>query len=140
MNNRQCLTVSCRVDSTAAIPGFRESAMWFISAAPLDASMVSKITIFEPHFDGAQFGPASIGSDAPDGQEVDPEAEQLTTQSTGPSRLRLLLGAGGLSFGLLLGFLTARRLRTEPMEAIDFEDQPEDGDVTDRSIDELHTP
>lgn len=68
--------------------------------------MVSKITILEPHFDGAQFGPASIPGDQPNGDnqstenrtDIDrrvPVAED-TTADTGDSKSRLTMALQGL--------------------------------------------
>lgn len=43
--------------------------------------MVSKITIFEPHFDGAQFGPASMAGDESD---VGPDEQSSANVDHGP--------------------------------------------------------
>lgn len=58
--------------------------------------MVSKITLFEPHFDGAQFGPASLDApiasagDEPTGESA-PAATSESTASGGKSRRTMAL-------------------------------------------------
>lgn len=84
--------------------------------------MVSKITIFEPHFDGAQFGPASVGNDHPEETTVE-EAEE----TRGRSRGRTILGLGFVSLALLAGVVAARRIRsgTADTESVEIEHTPE---------------
>ena len=70
--------------------------------------MVEKITFFEPHFDGAQFGPASMT------REDEPESAapvEHAEPAAGRSRAVPLLVAGGLTLGLVLGLLGLRRVR-----------------------------
>jgi hypothetical protein len=68
--------------------------------------MVSKITLLEPHFDGAQFGPKSIDGDAlsqgDDGRKTRDEAED----SGEKSRLTMLV-QGMIGFVLLAVVLYA---------------------------------
>jgi hypothetical protein len=51
--------------------------------------MVSKITLFEPHIEGAQFGPASLHG--PDADATDPAETTIGsgTETAGPSKSRL---------------------------------------------------
>ena len=71
--------------------------------------MVSKITIFEPHFDGAQFGPASLPNDGDTDERTAPAVEGAA-QSSARSRGRsILVGGAALSIALLIGFVAARR-------------------------------
>lgn len=63
--------------------------------------MVSKITILEPHFDGAQFGPTSLTETVDDSAEV----EQKDGQSDeGKSRFTTL-GQGVLGFIVMFAML-----------------------------------
>lgn len=79
--------------------------------------MVSKITIFEPHFDGAQFGPASMGVGGDNIEEhaedlIEANAEDLIDErSPRRSRGRRILGAGVVSAVLLAAVVGARRFR-----------------------------
>lgn len=90
--------------------------------------MVSKITIFEPHFDGAQFGPRSIGSEEPEnasiapdeGQMVSSDEEDEESQTAGRSRGRMMLGLGLATFFVFLAVALARRGRMEELDE-DFE-------------------
>ncbi|MFB6085913.1 MAG: hypothetical protein ABEJ84_03770 [Halodesulfurarchaeum sp.] len=78
--------------------------------------MVSKITLFEPHFDGAQIGPASLGTEGTDlelgesAREHD-SATREPTASSRPPRARLLGGVAGVTVGLLAGLLAWRRVK-----------------------------
>ena len=86
--------------------------------------MVSKITIFEPHFDGAQFGPASLPNDGDTDEPTAPAVED-TAQSTGRSRGRsILVGGAALSIALLIGFVAARRSLQPAGEAVEDERKP----------------
>lgn len=78
--------------------------------------MVTKITLFEPHFDGAQFGPTSLPDDILPGDTATDEDESADPQSetesgTGLGRMRLLAAVGALTAGLLAGAFAVRRLR-----------------------------
>ncbi len=81
--------------------------------------MVSKITLFEPHFDGAQIGPAALGID-PSSEEQAGEAETETSGSgigaAAPvfshlPRARTVIGTGMVAAGLLAGVVVWRRFR-----------------------------
>ncbi|MDZ7850463.1 MAG: hypothetical protein U5K70_06530 [Halodesulfurarchaeum sp.] len=79
--------------------------------------MVSKITLFEPHFDGAQIGPASIGADTPPdmdlgGSEHDEHSpvSEPSSSSRRPST-RLVVGIAGVATGLVAGVIAWRRFR-----------------------------
>lgn len=86
--------------------------------------MVDKITIFEPHFDGAQFGPASIPGDVlPGGEhdaddepaelpaiEADVEAEDVELDAAESGGKRISVGPlAVLAVALVGGALLARR-------------------------------
>ena len=65
--------------------------------------MVSKITIFEPHFDGAQFGPASIDAEAMEARWGGVSSADDSTDETddnGKSPLVMVL-QGGVVFVLM---------------------------------------
>lgn len=96
--------------------------------------MVSKITIFEPHFDGAQFGPASIGSEEPAEAVVAPDESEMVSssdegegpQTTGRSRGRAMLGLGLATFFVFLAVAFARRGRNGGVEEdveVSFDDR-----------------
>lgn len=76
--------------------------------------MVTKITLFEPHFDGAQLGSATIGA-AVDGEEENEHKTRATT--TAVSKLptgsrppvRLLLGLGMVIGGIAAAAIIIRR-------------------------------
>ena len=57
--------------------------------------MVSKITLIEPHFDGAQFGPSSIETpEAPANRGSNPiESEDSSDSPTKSRRIKFLQGA-----------------------------------------------
>lgn len=108
--------------------------------------MVSKITIFEPHFDGAQFGPAAVELEAPDkndekaGNVVDENANDVVDEKAVPttedaglpvgrSRARSIL-VGGLLSGVVLGGITALRYTRcsgQTQEQVEIEDRTADG-------------
>lgn len=69
--------------------------------------MVSKITIFEPHFHDAQFGPTVHQTDTEDPEAV-ATGEQADEESTGRSRLAPVLV---LAIVAVAGIAIARRLR-----------------------------
>lgn len=82
--------------------------------------MVTKITVFEPHFDGAQFGPASIGPEV-DAREPDTSVanerveDESENGSTGPRRTVVVLAAA-LSLLAVVGALAARRMMGSPSD------------------------
>lgn len=82
--------------------------------------MVSKITIFEPHLDGVQIGPASLD----DEQSFD-ESGTGRERSDGRSLRRLLIGTGVLAGVLVLGASLVRRARRSD----DGSDEDESMDV-----------
>lgn len=59
--------------------------------------MVSKITIFEPHFEGAQFGPASIETGR---ERTDDSERHADDESDSKSRLTMFV-QGASVFGVL---------------------------------------
>lgn len=73
--------------------------------------MVSKITIFEGHFDGAQFGPASIGAE----DEADKASDTEAIEERSPRRPggRRMLGIGIVSTTLLAVIVVLRRFRNK---------------------------
>lgn len=81
--------------------------------------MVTKITLFEPHFDGAQFGPTSLPDDLlPGATATDEDASAESTgetaeieSGTGFGRMRLLAAVGAMTVGVLVGAFAVRRLR-----------------------------
>ncbi len=93
--------------------------------------MVSKITIFEPHFDGAQFGPTSIVGDEP---RPEAAADAGVEGSRRRSRMVAMVSFGGLAAVLLVGVMALRRRRnTDSMPGM------EDVDVGERSLEEPAT-
>jgi len=86
--------------------------------------MVSKITIFEPHFDGAQFGPASLSGEEPAVESDDPDADvAVESKSRGRSLSRFALVIGGIAAGLLLGMGAIRRTQTTEPESVDSDER-----------------
>jgi hypothetical protein len=87
--------------------------------------MVSKITIFEPHFDGAQFGPASLetptgrdDSDFTDHESSSPDESESSEEHGSKSQFTKLL-QGSIVFVLLfvtLWIALSRLLQTEEDE------------------------
>jgi hypothetical protein len=82
--------------------------------------MVSKITLFEPHFDGAQIGPKTLKSGTPsetaptrDSRAATSDSATLETGSkTGRMpRLRTLVGVGVFVSTLMAGLFAWRRFR-----------------------------
>jgi hypothetical protein len=66
--------------------------------------MARKITMFELHFDGAQFGPSSL--DTPETtsevEEVEEYPDDATPETGGRSPRRLVIAAIGVSIGVSL--------------------------------------
>jgi hypothetical protein len=101
--------------------------------------MVSKITLFEPHFDGAQFGPETIGTEdsSETGEPVDSdstasssmglERPSITSRRT---RIRTLVGVGVILSALMTGLLAWRRFQGRS--------EDEDETATDPMIEERH--
>lgn len=86
--------------------------------------MVSKITIFEPHFDGAQFGPASLPTDEPAVGSEAPDADvAIESKSRGRSLGRSVLVIGGIAAGLLIGMKAIRRTRTTEPESVEIQER-----------------
>lgn len=68
--------------------------------------MVTKITILEPHFDGAQFGPATIESPVrPGTSDVAEDTEGDTENSDGSKSSAVTFLQGATVFVLMFGFL-----------------------------------
>lgn len=74
--------------------------------------MVSKITLFEPHFDGAQFGPKTIDGAFDRASEESATEAQATDSSPRrfPTR-RVALGVVPLFVALIGGAVALRRFR-----------------------------
>lgn len=86
--------------------------------------MVSKITIFEPHFDGAQFGPASLPTDEPTVGSEAPDADvAVESKSRGRSLGGSVLVIGGIVAGLLIGMRAIRRTWTTEPESVEIEER-----------------
>ena len=89
--------------------------------------MVSKITLIEPHFDGAQFGPASMpGDEAERPESAATEVPIESEEPTGSSRSRWLLAAGLVTVVAVLAAVASRRRSGE--EADDGDAEAEDAD------------
>lgn len=89
--------------------------------------MVSKITIFEPHFDGAQFGPASLpGDDAAAESPVRDAGVASDSETSGRSVGRRLFLVGALAAGLFLGLRAVRRQMGRETEPVEIEKQESD--------------
>lgn len=74
--------------------------------------MVSKITIFEAHLDGAQFGPVSPGQDEK-GRDDSSREDDATESTGGRSRKRIVLFGSVLVVTLLAIAVAIRRLRSD---------------------------
>lgn len=86
--------------------------------------MVSKITIFEPHFDGAQFGPASLPGDDPAVESAVPDAGVNTeSETSGSSVGRPLLLIGAMAAGLFLGLRVVRRRMASESDPVEIEER-----------------
>lgn len=91
--------------------------------------MVEKITLFEPHFDGTQFGP-TVGDDAgersPTGNaETTVAAESDETARPSGSRAgRFLVAVGAIAVLAAMGRFAVRRFRVadDDGEDVAFED------------------
>ena len=101
--------------------------------------MVTKITLFEPHVDGVQIGPASLGlrsSAEPTVSEPKPSRRSAVTgaiRSRSRPRVRSILVAG-IATGTLLGAVLAwRRFRGHESETTD-ESEPM---IEERSVEDL---
>lgn len=91
--------------------------------------MVSKITIFEPHFDGAQFGPASF-----EGGESPVEATESDADVPVPEAARKrrrawpVFAVAGLAVGLFVGMRALQRIRNADanadLEAVEIDEHP----------------
>jgi hypothetical protein len=94
--------------------------------------MVQKITLFEPHFDGAQFGPSVMGGEGEDIEELVEDAAESTDievsgdieeSASGGSRLRRVF-----TFVVMAGIATAvgrmafRRFGGDESDTLEFED------------------
>lgn len=82
--------------------------------------MVAKITLFEPHFDGAQIGPATIGTDekadvADELETVENADSEPKSRSIGRPPLRLAVGLGIVLSAIAAGILVRRR-RAKPTD------------------------
>jgi len=84
--------------------------------------MVDKITIFEPHFDGAQFGP-TIGAEHDEPVEATEEMAEEESPSSGGSRRRLLLA--GLFFVVIAAAIALRQKMNGDMDIEISEIEPE---------------
>ncbi|MFP4589940.1 MAG: hypothetical protein ACLFMX_02870 [Halobacteriales archaeon] len=75
--------------------------------------MVPEITIFELHFDGARFGPTTVGDDG----ETDEtgQAEKTASRSPLPGLVALI----GLA--VAMGLLARRRRRTDDASSVEIE-------------------
>ena len=75
--------------------------------------MVAKITIFEPHLEGAQFGPRSIGFDetATDESDIDTGESDRDSDDGSSRRPPLALFVVGLVVLVVAGALAVRKMR-----------------------------
>jgi hypothetical protein len=85
--------------------------------------MVSKITFFEPHFDGAQFGPATRPSDEPAVEADTPDADIAGEVETRRRPLgRTVTIAVGIATGLLIGMMAIRWSKARDSKPVDIEE------------------
>lgn len=85
--------------------------------------MVSKITFFEPHFDGALFGPATGPSDESAVEADAPDADIAGEVETGRRPLgRTVTVALGIATGLLIGMMAIRRSKARESKAVENEE------------------
>jgi hypothetical protein len=86
--------------------------------------MVSKITVFEPHFDGAQFGPASLPGTEAGVQSAAPDAEMPSeSEASGRSVGRPLVLIAAIVAGLFLGLRAVRRRMASETEPVEIDEQ-----------------
>lgn len=89
--------------------------------------MVTKLTIFEPRFDGARFGPTGFGQAEPE-EEANPEPTASTEEPTPTrSRGRRLLRWGFFMGLLAVGLYAVRRSRRSGMEEYAIEEHRTEG-------------
>jgi hypothetical protein len=88
--------------------------------------MVSKITIFEPHFDDAQFGPSVMDSETAS-ESTEPDVRTGDAEgSRGPSAGRTVFVLGAVAAGLLAGLAAVRRARRADPESVEIEERTAD--------------
>lgn len=93
--------------------------------------MVEKITLFEPHFDGATFGPGTSSPESTADETVVEEAiasgGDVTGSSGGRGRKILGLVVASVVVSIVASTIARRLAGDEDFEAIEFEG-PEDQD------------
>jgi hypothetical protein len=88
--------------------------------------MASKITIVEPHFDDAQFGPSAMDVES-ESESTEPDVEAgVAERSRGPSAGRAVFVLGALAAGMLVGLAAVRRARRTDPETVEIEERPVD--------------
>lgn len=97
--------------------------------------MVSKITIFEPHIEGAQIGPASLrpSEDGPAMADAPEENEDMSQEKTSQGSRRRSLGRVVLAAGMLMAAGVAvaalRQFRMKTSGGVEIESQSEQADL-----------
>jgi hypothetical protein len=95
--------------------------------------MVQKITLFEPHFDGATFGPGTSSSDEPTEESMaeEPIAADADVTESGGGRGRKILGlvVASVVVSVAVSAIARRLAGDDDFEAIEFDgNEDESGD------------
>lgn len=91
--------------------------------------MAHKITIFEPHFDGAIIGPSTSKTAEETMPDSDEMAETSVESPTG-SRLRPMLGIVGLIASVMISRRVIRRFRSADSDDLEIQlDESSDATV-----------
>lgn len=77
--------------------------------------MVSRITIFEPHFEGVQIGPELLGS----GKSTQSPSQETNSASGGRSLSRRVATLLIVSFVMFVGYRALGRAREEPISFVE---------------------
>lgn len=88
--------------------------------------MVTKLTIFEPRFDGARFGPTGFGQAEPE-EEAHPEPAVSTEETSTRSRGRRLLRWGFFMGLLAVGIYAVQRSRRSGVDEYAIEEHRTEG-------------
>lgn len=83
---------------------------------------MEKLTLFEMHFDGVQFGPSAIGTDGEDGTESGTEDLEVATGSGGSRLVRFLVASIILS---VVASAIARKVRRSD-DGMDIDEDVQD--------------
>jgi hypothetical protein len=90
--------------------------------------MVQKITLFEPHFDGAQFGPSVMGGadddteEAAESTDIEVSGDEAEATSGGSRLRRVFTFVVVAGVATAVGRLAFRRFGADESDVLDVED------------------